>query len=298
VLRAPDVVAVQEVENIGVLEALAAKIAVDDPALVYSAHLAEGNDVGGIDSGFLVRGGRVNAGFVLTQLGKSEVFTFDNPDSCLHDRPPYRLDAVFSAGNRPFSVIVNHTRSLSGINDCRPGAPGERLCRKRLAQAESIAQFVQSFQTANPTVPLVVVGDHNAFQFSDGHVDVIGTIRGSAKLAADPNPDSLLAPAADIVEPNLSNAVETVAAQERYSYFFGNALQVLDHAMLTSAAQAVFVGMSYGRANVDAPLIFTRTSGNVLTYGDDVFNSGLESANEASPLRVSDHDGFVIRLFQ
>jgi hypothetical protein len=147
-------------------------------------------------------------------------------------------------------------------------------------------------------VPLVVVGDHNAFQFTDGHVDVIGTIRGSARLAADPNPDSLLAPTADIVEPNMSNAVDSLPAQERYSYFFGNALQVLDHAMLTSAAQAAFVGMSYGRANVDAPLIFTRTSGNVLTYGDDVFKSGLESANEASPLRVSDHDGFVIRLFQ
>jgi predicted extracellular nuclease len=298
VLRAPDVVAVQEVENIGVLEALAAKIALDEPTLVYTAHLAEGSDVGGIDSGFLVRSGRINAGFTLTQLGKAELFSGDTPPSCLHDRPPFRLDAVFSVGSRPFSVIVNHTRSLSGINDCRPGAAGERLCKKRLAQAESIAQFVQSFQTANPTVPLVVVGDHNAFQFSDGHVDVIGTIRGSAKLAADPNPDSLLAPLADIVEPNMSNAVESLPAQERYSYFFGNALQVLDHAMLTSAAQAAFVGISYGRANVDAPLIFTRTSANVLTYGDDVFNSGLESANEASPLRVSDHDGFVIRLFQ
>jgi predicted extracellular nuclease len=296
VLRAPDVVAVQEVENVGVLETLAAKIALDDPTLVYTAHLAEGSDVGGIDSGFLVRSGRINAGFVLTQLGKDEVFAFDNPDSCLHDRPPYQLEGVFSAGNQAFSVIVNHTRSLSGITDCR-GA-GERLCRKRLAQAESIAQFVQGFQSANPTVPLVVVGDHNAFQFSDGHVDVIGTIRGSAKLAADPNPDSLLAPLADIVEPDMSNAVESLPAQERYSYFFGNALQVLDHAMLTTAAQTAFVGMSYGRANVDVPLIFTRTAANVLTYGDDVFNSGLESANEASPLRVSDHDGFVIRLFQ
>ncbi len=298
VLRAPDVVAVQEVENLGVLETLAAKIAADDPTLIYTAHLAEGSDVGGIDSGFLVRSGRINAGFTLTQLGKAELFSGDTPPSCLHDRPPFRLDAVFSVGNQPFSVIVNHTRSLSGINDCRPGAAGERLCKKRLAQSESIAQFVQSFQTANPAIPLVVVGDHNAFQFSDGHVDVIGTIRGTARLAADPNPDSLLAPVADIVEPNMSNAVETLPAQERYSYFFGNALQLLDHAMLTSAAQTAFVGISYGRANVDAPLLFTRTSANVLTYGDDVFNSGLESANEASPLRVSDHDGFVIRLFQ
>ena len=295
VLRAPDVVAVQEVENVGVLETLAAKIALDDPTLIYTAHLAEGSDVGGIDSGFLVRSGRVNPGFTLTQLGKDEVFTFDNPDSCLHDRPPYQLEAVFTSGNRPFSVIVNHTRSFVGINDCR-GA-GERLCRKRLEQSESIARFVQTFQSANPTVPLVVVGDHNAFQFTDGHVDTIGTIRGSAKLAGDANPDSLLAPLADIVEPNMSNAVESLPAQERYSYFFGNALQVLDHALLTTAAQSAFVGISYGRGNVDAPLIFTRTLANVLTYGDDGLKSGFESPNEWSPVRISDHDGFVIRLF-
>jgi len=29
-----------------------------------------------------------------------------------------------------------------------------------------------------------------------------------------------------------------------------------------------------------------------------VLNSGFEAPNESSPLRISDHDGFVIRLFQ
>lgn len=297
VLRAPDVVAVQEVENIGVLETLAAKISSDDPSIVYTAHLAEGNDVGGIDSGFLVRSGRINPGYTLTQLAKNEQFNFDSPPSCLHDRPPFQLQGVFSVGNRPFSVIVNHTRSLSGLADCRPGAAGERLCRKRLAQSESIATLIQAYQTSNPSVPLIIVGDHNAYQFSDGHVDTIGTIRGVARLANDPSPDALLAPAADIVEPNLSNAVDTVPAQDRYSYFFDRALQVLDHALLSTAAQAQFVGMYYGRANVDAPLIFERTLSNVAMYGDDLLPSGFESPNEWKPLRVSDHDGFVVRIF-
>jgi predicted extracellular nuclease len=297
VLRSPDVVAVQEVENLAVLEALAQEIALDDPAVVYTAHLAEGNDIGGIDSGFLVRSGRINAGFTTTQLGKDELFTFDNPDSCLHDRPPYRLDAVFSVGDRPFSVIVNHTRSFIGVGDCRPGQSGERVCLKRLEQAQSIANFVQSFQTANPTVPLVVVGDHNAYQFTDGQVDIMGIIQGRAKLAGDPAPDSQLAPAADIVEPNLTSAVEQIAAEERYSYFFDRALQVLDHALLNVPAQAAFAGFAYGRANVDAPLLFERTANNVLMYGDDIMVSGFDARNERSPVRVSDHDGFVIRLF-
>lgn len=295
VLRSPDVVAVQEVENLGVLDTLVAKIALDDPSVVYSAFLSEGSDVGGIDSGFLVRDGRINPGYTVTQLAKLETFDFDVPASCLHDRPPLQLEGVFSVGAKPFSVIVNHTRSFSGINDCRAG--GERLCRKRLAQSESIATLVQTYQTNNPTIPLVVIGDHNAFQFTDGHVDTIGTIRGTAKLDGDPNPDSLLAPVADIVEPNLSNAVETVPANDRYSYYFGKAVQVIDHAMLSTAAQAVFVGMDFARANVDAPILFERTSANVLTYGEDMLKSGFESSNEWSPLRVSDHDGLVIRLF-
>ncbi len=294
VLRAPDVVAVQEVENLGVLQAIAAKIAVDDPSLVYTAHLEEGSDVGGIDSGFLVRAGRINVGFTVVQLNKAELFNVDNPPSCLHDRPPLRLDGVFSVGNKPFSVIVNHTRSLSGIGDCNGAS--SRLCQKRLAQAQSIALIAQQFQTANPLTPLVIVGDHNAFQFTDGHVDVMGIIRGTATLAGNATPDSQVAPAADIVQPNLTDGLSGVDVQQRYSYFFDNALQVLDHALMTPAAQAQFQGMSYGRANVDAPIIFQR-SGDAAIYGDDLLSSGFESGNEWKPIRVSDHDGFVIKLF-
>ena len=296
VLRTPDVVGVQEVENLSVLQDIANKIALDDPTVVYTAHLEEGSDVGGIDSGFLVRAGRINAGFTVVQLNKAELFNVDNPPSCLHDRPPLRLDAVFSVGNRPFSVIVNHTRSLSGIGDC--SGVSSRLCQKRLAQAQSIATLVQQFQTANPQTPLVLVGDHNAFQFTDGHVDVIGIIRGTATLAGSATPDSQVAPVVDIVQPNLTDGLSAVPVQQRYSFFFDRALQVLDHALMTAPAQAAFAGMSFARANLDYPVIFERTTGGVTLYGDDLLPSGFESNNEWKPLRVSDHDGFVIRLFE
>jgi hypothetical protein len=67
--------------------------------------------------------------------------------------------------------------------------------------------------------------------------------------------------------------------------------------MLSAAAQAVFVSMNYARGNVDAPLIFERTLSNVAMYGDDLLPSGFESTNEWKGTRVSDHDGFVVRLF-
>lgn len=296
-LRTPDVVAVQEVENLGVLQDLADKIELDDPSVIYTAHLAGGNDVGGINNGYLVRSGRINPGFVVTQLGKNDLNTFDDPPSCLHDRPPYLLEGVFSVGNRPFAVLNNHTRSFNGVTDCRTA--GERVCNKRKLQAESIAGYVQTFQTANPTIPLVLIGDYNAYQFTDGHVDTMGIIRGDAKLDGDPNPDSQLAPTADIVEPNLVDKLGTLAQNERYSYIFDNHLQVIDHAVVSAAADAVFVGLSYARGNVDEPLGFRRFPGSNREpiLGDDLLSSSFERSNDWSPLNISDHDGLVIRLF-
>ena len=59
-LRAPDILGVQEVENLATLQALSAQISADaiaasqpDPA--YVAYLSDGNDSGGIDVGYLVK---------------------------------------------------------------------------------------------------------------------------------------------------------------------------------------------------------------------------------------------------
>ena len=60
VMRTPDVIGFQEVENLTTLQALATKINADavaasQPNPGYQAFLVEGNDVGGIDVGFLVK---------------------------------------------------------------------------------------------------------------------------------------------------------------------------------------------------------------------------------------------------
>jgi hypothetical protein len=265
VLGAPDVLGVQEVESLAVLEDLAARIAFDDPALAYSALLVPGNDVGGIDVGFLTLDTvQVNA---VTQLGAAEILTFDG--SLLHDRPPLLLEGDF-IGNLtpfPFAVMVNHTRSLSGIDS---STNGPRVRQKRLEQAQSIAQKVQDFQSFNPAVPLVVVGDLNAFQFTDGYVDVVGQIAG------DFNPADNLVSGPDLVSPNLTKEVLALPAEEQYSFIFGGSAQVLDHALTSTAAAASSRGMEYGRGNVDAAEIFL----------DD----------PTTPLFAADHDGFVLFL--
>jgi len=265
ILRAPDVLAVEEVESLAVLQDLAARLQADDPALAYTAFLVEGNDVGGIDVGFLVQDTvQVNA---VTQLGATEILTFDG--SLLHDRPPLLLEGDY-LGNLtpfPFAVMVNHTRSLSGIDST---SNGPRVRQKRLEQAQSIAQKVQDFQTLNPAVALVVVGDLNAYQFTDGYVDVVGQMSG------DFNPADNLLSGPDLVSPDLTKEVLALPAEEQYSFIFGGSAQVLDHALTSTTAAASSRGMEYGRGNVDAAEIFL----------DDPSNA----------LFSSDHDGLVLFL--
>jgi predicted extracellular nuclease len=60
VMRSPDIIGFEEVENLSVLQAIANKVNADSAAggsadPQYQAYLLEGNDVGGIDVGFLVK---------------------------------------------------------------------------------------------------------------------------------------------------------------------------------------------------------------------------------------------------
>jgi predicted extracellular nuclease len=265
VLDAPDVLAVQEAEKLGVLEDLAADIAAANPDVAYNAYLEEGNDIGTIDVGFLVRD-TVSVD-TITQLGRDEIFDFDG--SALHDRPPLLLEGRFQAGaDFPIEIMVVHNRSLGGIED--PGSNGERVRLKRLTQAQSIAGRVQEMQTDNPDLRLVIVGDFNAFEFTDGFVDAVGQIAGNV------DPDENLLSGPDLVMPDLVNQVLSSGAGERYSFIFNGSAQVLDHALTSMALDGSVRGFDYGRGNADA-------AENLL---DDA----------ATPLRSSDHDGLVLFL--
>ena len=263
VLGAPDILAAQEAENLKALTDLAAKIATDDPAVVYTAYLVEGNDVGGIDVGVMVRDNvTVDA---ITQLAAAETLSLDG--SLLHDRPPLLLEARVDAGgvDNAIEVLVVHNRSLSGIED--PG-DGPRVRQKRLEQAQSIAALVQDRQDVG--APLMVVGDFNAYEFTDGYVDAVGQIAGSA----DPSENLLSGP--DLVNPDLTIETLLLPSGERYSFIFAGSAQAIDHALTSQAIAGLVQGVEYGRGNADAPLLL------------------LDDAT--TPLRSADHDGLVVFL--
>src|SRR5262249_24254374 len=146
----------------------------------------------------------------VTQEGKGATYIDPNTGqpALLNDRPPLVLVAtVRSTFN--VTVIVNHLRSLSGIDD---PLDGPRVRAKRRAQAEFLANLIQTRQAANANEQILSVGDYNAFQFNDGYVDSIGTIKGTPTPA-----DQVVLASSDLVNPDLTDLVDSAPQDQRYS---------------------------------------------------------------------------------
>ncbi len=293
--RYPDVIGVEEMENLTTLQAVAAKVNADAQSIDglpnpnYFAYLVEGNDVGGIDVGFLVKQSRVTTVDV-TQLELpncdhttgSTCYNYTDPNDgsidILNDRPPLVLRAtapIPGGGTFPFTVIVNHLRSLNGIDDetvSGTGTAGARVREKRRKQAEFLANYIQSRQTSDPNERIISVGDYNAFNVSDGYVDVMGTIKGTPAPA-----NQVVLASSDLVNPDLTNLVDTLllTSAQRYSYSFDGNAQVLDQVLVNQAAFASVSRFAHVRNDADFPV------------------KNYELANE---LRISDHDQPIVYL--
>jgi predicted extracellular nuclease len=265
-LRTPDILGVQEVENLGTLQDIAARIDADAAAAGetppgYQAFLEEGNDIGGIDVGFLARNNVIVHS--VTQWRKDETYTdpTDGSVDLLNDRPSLVLDATVHgpADRLPAHVVVvvNHLRSLNGIDD---PAAGPRVRAKRKAQAESVAQLLLDLQGQYADVPVVSVGDYNAFDVNDGYVDVLGIISGNQAP-----PEQVVDWSTLGLDPQMVDA----AAPSDYSYVFDGNAQSLDHILLSTDAAAAMRLFDHARIDADFP---------------EALRGG------AGPERLSDHD--------
>lgn len=293
VLQLPDVLSVEEVETRPLLQGLATQI-LADYGVAYDAYLLPGHDPSGINVGFLVRRDHVQV-LSVQQLAAGETWDDDGHTAFIHDHPPLLLTA--QAGRTRFHVIAVHMKARSNVDDNTAAAERDR--EKRFLQAKSLASQVQALQQADPRMPLLVVGDFNAYQFTDGWTDVVNLVAGRY----DDN-QNLLKLGHNIVQPALWNAVNTVPPDDRYSFLYtqnfgeiqgytragsGNpgrtvpTFQVLDHALLNVPARLRFLRMQFGRADLDAPAQTV----------DDAANA----SDWTRAIGVSDHDGFVVDLF-
>ena len=245
VLSMPDVLGIAEVENLKVLQKIADKINADaeaakQPNPKYVAYLQEGNDVRGIDVGFLVRSTKVKV-VETKQLGKDVALNYSGaaPNERLFDRPPFllRAEVADAKAGHPFSftVIVNHLKSYRGIDDDKEG---DRVRNKRRLEAEWLASFIQEREKADPTERLIVCGDFNAFQFNDGYNDLIGTLKGKP----DPN---VMVPSETAFNTGLTDMIDYIAVATRYSYSYDGSAQALDHMLLNKPARSNAVKFGY-----------------------------------------------------
>ncbi|MCX7552466.1 Ig-like domain-containing protein [Marinicella sp. S1101] len=267
-MKSPVIIALQEIENRDVLLDLVAEInAYGGPA--YIPLLIEGNDQGGIDVAYMYQSGRLS-GITLTQLGKDELNDFDG--SLLHDRPPLRLEAdvLLAEGSLPLNLLNVHLRSRGSIDD---NTEGDRVRNKRLNQANSVAAMAEDILLEDPEKSLYVLGDFNAFQFTDGYVDVVGQITGEAV-----EEDNLLWAEPVLVDTPLTQAVQTLPANQQYSFVFGGSAQILDNALTNDIGLMNLRDIQFVRGQADATINFEEDA--------------------ATTLRSTDHDGFVLYLLE
>lgn len=212
----PDIIALQEVENISVLRDIADHIR-KTGGRDYQAFLLEGNDLSGIDVGYLVDSD-------LNVRQSRQLFKntrFQSRRSPLFSRPPLLIEIC----KQDCLTLINvHLRSMRGLRSVKKG---NRVARKRLAQAEQLAAWVDQFQDQNPDKFLLIAGDFNALQPADKYADIVGILIG--------NPDNAGKRYAgrDKIKNDLLNLIETIQPERRFSYIYKGRKQVLDY-MLAS----------------------------------------------------------------
>ena len=280
VLHLPDVIGTIEIFDLADLQALANEIQ-SISGVTYTAHLVEADGTtedADQDVGFLVKSSRVQVNSV-TQIElagcngtPATCNTFIDPDgdpALLNDRPPLVLRGTVDAATlnpRPIIVIVNHTRSFIDVELVTGDGP--RVRSKRKAQAEFLADLLQDLQTANPSTPILSIGDYNAYQFNDGYTDPVSVVKGTPtadeEMVVDASPD--------LVNPNFINLTDTLPADQRYSFIFEGTPQAIDHFIINTVANTFLQRYHIARNNADFP------------------EGALFAGNATRPERNSDHD--------
>jgi len=284
-LHTPDVLMAIEVEKLEVLQAIASRINADavaagQPDPQYVAYLIEGNDVGGIDTGVLVKTATIGNAVprvevvAVTQVGKDATWVQpDGTTGILNDRPPLALEAIvhYADGRAfPITVIGVHQRSLRGAEE--DTADADRIRKKRQAQAEFLADYIQQRQAAAPETRIVTLGDFNAFAFNDGLADTMNVVSGTPT----PGEQTVVSgDGVDLVNPDLVNLGELAPPSERYSFVFDGNAQTLDHVLANEELVVTTRSAAIDHARINAD--FTETHrGDVNT-----------------PIRTADHDPVI-----
>jgi len=285
-MHSPEIIVVQEIENLNALQSLADKINADDPQLIYSAYHFANERSSGLNLGVLTRQSVTNV--TVTELGSEEIMLFGNTQENLYFRVPQLINAtVTKAGiSQELNILSVHLKSRSNIASQNQGQANLTRYR-RYEQSLSVAQMVQDLQTKSANIPLMVIGGFNAYEFTDGYVDVVGEIKGEIT----PEDNVLSSNGNTVVNPVLTNASDTIIENEKYSNANFNSTELLNHVLLNDLALMHMNSIHYLRGNADEAVVnhreFTGEYGlsdsdgfllyfDILDPGDLIFREGFE----------------------
>ncbi|MFX1559189.1 MAG: endonuclease/exonuclease/phosphatase family protein [Promethearchaeota archaeon] len=258
-LRLPDLIAVQEVENLEVLVRLTETEPIKG---IYGAVLIDGPDVRGIDVGLLYRLDRVEvisaeARQTCTDLQDAYGPETDPNFPCeegynpLFSRPPLvvHLRTIVNSWwcrhryGTDLWLIINHFKSKSTYAptyaDTEP---------RRIEQAKWVNHLVKEIQHCNRHANVVVLGDFNSFTNE--------------------------APIKTLQRRGLKDLIYGVQKCSRYTYIYRGVSEVLDHIFVSNTLRWRFIHARIIHFNTDFPYGF---------WADD----------PTTGIRSSDHDVFM-----
>ena len=159
-----------------------------------------------------------------------------DPTNVAWDESRKPLVGEFVFGGEKIIVVTNHFNSKGGDNPLfgRVQPPVFASEVQRLQQAAVVNGFVQDILALDPNANVIVMGDLNDFQFSAP----VDALEGS----------------------ELNNLIETLPANEQYTYQFEGNLQVLDHILVSDNLFNNYltgVDAVHGNAELDTDLRFT-----------------------------------------
>jgi endonuclease/exonuclease/phosphatase family metal-dependent hydrolase len=280
-LGTPDVIALQEVESAAELATLSSQISTDataasqpDPTYVVTMGVVGPNGYG---EAFLTKPSKVTvSGSGNLAQGGCGSYCYTDPttgtNKAIWDYNPLYINAKAARGSIPSNAygvyIINAellpTTGISSNTVSGLSTVGAGVRAKRLAQAQQLAGSVIALGTSQP---IIVAGNLNAYEFSDGYVDVLGILT-NAQAAQN----TVVAYNTITYATTLTNLVPSLAAANRYTVNENGVADTLDHILVTSNAPS---GTTLQAVHIDSDYNVTAR------------------ATAGTPNRTSDHDALV-----
>lgn len=249
-LACPTLIAIQEVEHRSLLEMLTAKLT-SDCGFSYAISHFESADARGIDVALLYNPRRVVLESATLRQTCTDLVTEvqDETAGCLSRHPLFSrqpLVVAVAVDHNPYTLIINHFKSKRGDPI---GTSNERL-----AQAQFVNQLVGEVEERIPGAKVIVLGDLNDYELSPPLLELTDNGR-------------------------LVNVLARVPLEERYSFVFAGASQLIDGVLMTQSAAVEVTAVMLRHVNADYPD----------SYGIDVSPAGIA-------YRATDHDTPLVVL--